>query len=498
MVHFIFCMTPILLINHDRLLYYYALIGVLAGSVDNHLELGKKFLATGKLQEALVQYHAAVDGDPKNYLTFFKRAIVYIGMEKGQLAVADLDRATEIRPNFLQAKLQRGKVHIKLGKLEKAQHDLEESIQDSSVQNEARQQLENIEPLRQTIANAKHTYASGDYEAAIQILNVAIESCPWDPELREMRAESHLAVNDRMAAIADVRRITRLTNDNTNAYYKLTKLLYENGDLESSLQQVRECLKLDPDHKMCFPFYKKVKKLNKKLQSIEEKINTESYQDAIPKLTDIMQTDVTQVQHYATMLSSKLCLCYLKVKDVNEGIAVCTDALKENENDIDLLCNRAELYLLNDEYDEAIADYQKAKSINNGNQRANEGLNRANRLLKQSQRRDYYKILDVKKTATKREILKAYRKLAVKWHPDNYKGEDKKKAEKMFIDIAAAKEVLSDAEKKQKFDNGEDPLSPEGQQPDFHNQGFHFQGGGFPFGGGDGFHNFKFHFGDRV
>ena len=32
----------------------------------------------------------------------------------------------------------------------------------------------------------------------------------------------------------------------------------------------------------------------------------------------------------------------------------------------------------------------------------------------------------------------------MQWHPDQYKGEDKKKAEKMFIDVAAAKEVLTD------------------------------------------------------
>lgn len=40
--------------------------------------------------------------------------------------------------------------------------------------------------------------------------------------------------------------------------------------------------------------------------------------------------------------------------------------------------------------------------------------------------------------------MKSYRKLAVQWHPDHYEGDDKKKAEKMFIDIAAAKEVLTD------------------------------------------------------
>ena len=40
--------------------------------------------------------------------------------------------------------------------------------------------------------------------------------------------------------------------------------------------------------------------------------------------------------------------------------------------------------------------------------------------------------------------MKAYRKLAAQWHPDQYNGSDKQKAEKMFIDIAAAKEVLTD------------------------------------------------------
>lgn len=59
--------------------------------------------------------------------------------------------------------------------------------------------------------------------------------------------------------------------------------------------------------------------------------------------------------------------------------------------------------------------------------------------------------LFVFRSATKKEILRSYRKLAVQWHPDHYEGDDKKKAEKMFIDIAAAKEVLSDPGRKTYF-----------------------------------------------
>lgn len=47
------------------------------------------------------------------------------------------------------------------------------------------------------------------------------------------------------------------------------------------------------------------------------------------------------------------------------------------------------------------------------------------------------------RTAKKKEIIKAYRKLAIKWHPDKYEGGDVETAKKMFHDIASAKEVLT-------------------------------------------------------
>ena len=117
--------------------------------------------------------------------------------------------------------------------------------------------------------------------------------------------------------------------------------------------------------------------------------------------------------------------------------------------------------------------------------------------------------------------MKAYRKMAHQWHPDKFsEGPEKEKAQKVFIDIAAAKEVLTDpgksqaskhllhsltfykthlfvAEKRARFDNGEDPLDPEEQAHQHHHGGFHGNpfGGGFnPFGNGGGNFQFKFKF----
>lgn len=63
---------------------------------------------------------------------------------------------------------------------------------------------------------------------------------------------------------------------------------------------------------------------------------------------------------------------------------------------------------------------------------------------------DYYKILNIDKTASAAEIKKAYRKLAIKYHPDKTKGD--KASEDKFKKISEAYAVLSDPEKKQQYD----------------------------------------------
>ena len=86
-----------------------------------------------------------------------------------------------------------------------------------------------------------------------------------------------------------------------------------------------------------------------------------------------------------------------------------------------------------------------------------------------AEKRDYYEVLGVPKTATADELKKAYRKLAKKYHPDLNPGDKAKEAEEKFKEASEAYEVLSNPEKKARYDQ-------------FGHQGVNFGPGGFDFG----------------
>uniref|UniRef100_A0A4W5KR97 DnaJ (Hsp40) homolog, subfamily C, member 3b n=1 Tax=Hucho hucho TaxID=62062 RepID=A0A4W5KR97_9TELE len=446
-----------------------SVLGATHVEIEQHLEMGRKLLAAGQLAEALSHYHYAVEGDSKNYLTYYTRAAVFLAMGKSKSALPDLTRAIQLKPDFL------AKPYLfSFAQLER-----------SPDQDEARNQLMRANELEELQEEAHAAHHRGDYSTTITVLDRVVELSPWDPEFRELRAECYIRLGDLRKAIQDLTPTTRLRNDNRAAFLKLSTLHYNLGEHQESLGHVRECLKLDQDDKECLSHYKQVKKLSKQLDSAEEHIQEERYQEAIDKYESVMRTE-PNVPYYTNKARERICFCLVKNKMPAMAIDICSEAHQRDPRNINILRDRAEAFILNQDYEKAVEDYQEAREFDMENNEIREGLERAQKLLKLSRKRDYYKILGVNRSANKQEIIKAYRKLAQQWHPDNFREEsEKKEAEKRFIDIASAKEVLTNPEKRQMFDSGEDPLDPESQPG---GQGWPFN----PFESGGNYH-FKFH-----
>lgn len=129
------------------------------------------------------------------------------------------------------------------------------------------------------------------------------------------------------------------------------------------------------------------------------------------------------------------------------------------------------------------------------------GLRDTKKKLKEARKKDYYKILGVGKEADEEEMKKAFRKGALKYHPDKNAGlppEEQKRAESMFKEISEAYNILSDPQKRRlynmgyTFDSSGQPEPPQGDSDDEeegHGGGMGGAGGrrghrgGHPFGG---------------
>lgn len=187
----------------------------------------------------------------------------------------------------------------------------------------------------------------------------------------------------------------------------------------------------------------------------------------------------------------------------DEALTDIEESITLNPGNFKALRTRARIHLHLENLEGSVADFKAAleqakfeDSIAEVRSLQAE-LKKAEAALKRSKTKDYYKILGVPRECTETEIKKAYRKESLIHHPD--KGGDEEK----FKLVAEAFAVLSDPQRRQRYDMGEEDSEyggggMGGMDPRDFSDLFAQFGGGMPPGfGGGGFHSFHSHGGGR-
>ena len=161
-----------------------------------------------------------------------------------------------------------------------------------------------------------------------------------------------MGVGNTIHAISDIKTMTKLTTDNTAGYHKLSLLHYQLGEAEEALIEIRECLKLDPEHKDCYPFYKTLKKVAKFILAAQEAQNSQDWDECVAAANKVLKNEPT-VQRVRFHGHDKLCHCHLNSGnvDLKEARKSCSDALNIIEEPR-IFCDRADAYLNDEMYDE--------------------------------------------------------------------------------------------------------------------------------------------------
>jgi len=308
--------------------------------------------------------------------------------------------------------------------------------------------------------------------------------------LREQRA-------NRQPAEAQAKEEEEFSADDAlSKLYKRGKQFYVMGNTELALRHFREALKLDPEHTKCKADYKQAKKLAKVMEKIEAVMGKdvegkgrqkqlerdEQYEEARVLLDDALAIAPPNV--YRSTLYRDLCTCNIKLRRQEDALKVCTQHTRHDSGSMSSKLLHAEALLLNELFEEAIAEYKKVLEMDEHSQEARKGLEQAEKLYKRSKEIDYYKLLNVSRSASSREIKRAYHKLAVEYHPDknpddpNTEMNEKENAEIKFKAVAQAYEVLSDGDLRRKYDAGEDVTGNPGEGEQQQQQGHWMHHGG--------------------
>ncbi|KAG1313421.1 hypothetical protein G6F64_002274 [Rhizopus arrhizus] len=486
-----------------------------------YLEEGNQYLSTGKFNDAILSYDTAIQQDPSDYLSYYKRATAYLSLGKTNSAIEDFTRILDLKPGFHQALLQRAKLYIADGEYSLAKQDLANYPQNKA----SKSLLSSIEEAESSSKIAQNSLSNQNYEQCIQHISRVIQISPQKPQWRTLRAQCHLGKGEIEEAVNDLGRVSLLNPSDQTLIMQLAKLnFYSLYEPDRALAQVKQCLHYDPEQKQCKFLFRQMKRIQKDLQkamdfrkqrrfttAFNTLIGSSTKKGLVSELDEPFDALETEMKVKGRLPKKLHLICFelacqlaAQQKDTDRINTWCLATLKIDSNNIDALTNIGENKLNNNDFEGAVHDLEKAyEASGQQDNKIRQLLHKAQQLLRQSKKRDYYKILDVSRDADARAIKKAYRKKAQEWHPDKYSGNlDKSQVENKMAEINQAYEVLSDPEKKEQFDNGFDPYDPEAGSQQQHNP-FHFRGGsdhpfahfgggnGFPFGSSGGF---TFHF----
>ncbi|KAK4556332.1 hypothetical protein LTR86_006476 [Recurvomyces mirabilis] len=472
-------------------------------------------LAQGNAQDALTYFDLAIQKDPSNYLTIFKRGATYLSLGRNVQASRDFDQVLTLKPGFEGALTQRAKIKSRNADWAGARQDY---VTAGKTESQELADLDEAEGAARLAADAEK---AGDWETCVAQAGTAIFIAGTALELRQRRARCRFEKGEVLEGVSDLNHVLQINTGLTEPHLQIAAMtFYSMGETDKGLTAISKCLHNDPDNKACAKLRKSQKAIDRTLKKFNQLFEKRQYASAVkllvpqaedPGLLQEVKDDVkawrdTGYIHakagdglYASLIE-KTCEAYTEMNNAKKAQDYCEEALQHNPTCLPALISKAQRLIDADEFDQAIAQLNTAKDVHGMTQKLQELLQKAQTLLKRSKQKDYYKVLGVTRDADERDIKKAWRKLSIAHHPDKAakNGIPAEEAQKKMATINEAYEVLSDSELKARFDRGEDPNDPmAGQQP-FTGSPFGQGPGGQPVffqqrhGGGGGGGSFKF------
>jgi DnaJ homolog subfamily C member 3 len=438
---------------------------------------------------AAVQYlRQAARLEPAAALNYYKLYAIFYRQRRLPNALEEIRVAADLDGQYRSTK---AKLLVALGQCDQAVHEyalteqwfIKTNSDDTSKNNKNKldesfvADWRNAAKCQQVMQGADAAFVQQDWQTAASLFQQALQFVDGGStdDLVWPKAQSLYHLGDYYGAISDTGKLLRTNGQHLEAFRLRGQAYHRLGEHEQAIAHYREALKLDPEHKLCKDGHKKLKATEKKRKKGDAAFEQANYAQAVEYWSQAAAVDDAHVVFIRT-LQLPIAKAFSKMGNFAKARETAQAHLDQDET-LEGLWTLGEILQSVEKHDEAVRFFQRAVEVAKDAEvkEAKQKLHTAQVALKQSKEKNYYKILGVARNASKKEIKRAYRELALKWHPDK-NSENQEQAEKMFHDINEAHEVLTDDEMRGRYDRGENVFENQGggnSQQDFFRQQFH-------------------------
>lgn len=269
-------------------------------------------------------------------------------------------------------------------------------------------------------------------------------------------AESALHTKNFQKAIAAVKIVINKEPNHLEAQWLQTRIRYHTAtEVSEVLESLKSYLKIDPNHASANELRKKIERVQNLRQRGNEAFQQKNYKEAINVYSEALaEEDRKLPTAFSSIFYANRAAAHKNLQNFDDAIKDLSSAIDRNSSYVKAYIRRAQCYEELDLWEEVIKDYSSALSHEPFNTEYSAFLAKAQAKLQEQKKRNYYEIMGLPTFASLAEIKKAYRLMALKYHPDKVasSGISPIKAEQLFKEIQYCHEILSDPDKKAQYD----------------------------------------------
>lgn len=424
---------------------------------EDHKLRGNAAYKTGMYEEACENYTKAIFHNPNCATYWSNRSAALMMLQDYTSALDDCTQAIKLDETFTKVYLRAAKCYLMTGNPSLSIDYYRKVLQVEKKNKQALAELQLSQLVQKHLEAANAALESGQFQKAVMFLQKCLEEAPHCISFRSKLAEALVFTKNYNEAQIIANDLLKSDSNNATALYVKAMCYYYQDMPDRATQFFHHALKVDPDHSKSRLALKKAKLLLRKKEEGNSLYREGKHEQAFEVYSEALELDPHNVFTNAKLFCNRA-LVGSKIGKLEAAIQDCDEAISLDPTYIRAYQRRAKFYQEHGDHDEAVREYnsicQKDPSAEN-----KAALREAKRLQKLAKRKDYYKILGLGKSASADDVKKAYRKNAMLHHPDRHAdAEDsvKTKEEQIFKEIAEAYSVLSDSQKRARYDNGQD------------------------------------------